>query len=749
MKNKILILMGFMMFVSVIGYSTYSKGAPQRDYGASREVISVAGDENHPPYEYMDRIGNYKGFNVDIINALSIELGMDIEFIPMNWREALRALENKEVDVIQGMSSTEERKEKYLFTIPTVTNSQSIFVLKDTSIVFGLEDLSGMKVAFQAGDLNEEILADIPDITLLPKKDQNEAMDSLINGEADAYVGNRLTGLFYLQKSKNSSTVKIVGEQMATSEYGPATYRGNEELVHLFNKGIEAIKSNGTYDKIYEKWFGKDIGNGRILNAYLKETILSVFTLSIIFLLFILWNKNLKKEVLKRTMDLENINQELLLEKEKVHNLAYYDGITKLPNRVYLLKILGECIDSANDQKNRFGILNLDLDRFKHINDTLGHHMGDEILKLVGERIGRILKPNNFFARFGGDEFIILVKHIQEDKELIDLANQIIKEMDQPFMLNSHRLFLTTSIGISIYPEGGETLNDLMKNSDIAMYAAKGKGGNQYYIYDKSLSEKQMEALILINQLRNAVDHDELTLFYQPIMNTSTGNIVGVEALLRWYQPGHGMIGPNTFIPLAEETDLIISIGKWVFRNVCAQIKDWIHRGYDVKRVYINVSAKQFQEKGFLESILQALKEAELPPKYIGIEITETVIIQDIDHTIELIKKLKDIGISISIDDFGTGYSNFNYLKEMGVDEIKIDRSFIAETTKNSKKRAITKTIILLAHQLDIAVTAEGVETKEQLEFLRESSCSKIQGFYYSRPVPPEEFEKFLNHHIR
>lgn len=726
--------------------TSFSKGTPQKAYREEAITIRVAGDENHPPYEYTDDIGNYKGFNVDIMNALSIELGIDIEFIPMKWRDAIEALEKREVDVIQGMSKTEERQKNFLFATPTVINSQSIFVMKETSIISSLEDLVGLRVAFQYSDVNHENIMDTSGIIMLPKKNQEEAIDALLNGDADAYIGNRLTGLFYLQKYRKSFLVKMVGDQMNTVEYGPVTYNGNEELINLFNEGIELLKKSGTYDKIYAKWFGQEIIDGKnILKTYLEEIILSLIIIIIVFCLFIIWNKKLKKEVFKRTMELETANEELLLHQERINYLAYYDSVTMLPNRLFLVETLNKYIENATIENSRFAVLHLDLDRFKHISDTLGHNTGDKVLELVGKRIKKLIKKEDFFARIGGDEFIILKGNINNDSETIDMANTIIEEFNSPFEIAEYQLFLTTSIGISIYPYGGENSNDLIKNSDISMYVAKGNGGNSYYVYNKALSEKQMENLILINELRQAIGNSELAMFYQPIIDTAKGKVVGMEALLRWSKPEQGFISPDKFIPLAEETGLIISIGEWVLKTVCIQNKRWIDRGYNAKRVFVNISARQFQQKDFFEKIIIILNETGLDPNYLGLEITETTVVQDIKYTMEILEKLKDIGVSISVDDFGTGYSSFNYLKDMKVDGLKIDKSFISETNDNCRKRAIAKTIILLAHQLDLTVTAEGVETKEHLEFLKENDCDYVQGYYYSKPISADEFEKFLD----
>lgn len=709
------------------------------------KVLRVAGDNNYPPYEFVDEKGNYKGFNIDIMRAIAIEEGIEIEIIPMPWNQAMYSLGAEKVDAIQGMSKTPTRESKFLFTVPVVKNSQAIFVLKNTNYISGIEDLNGIKVAFQKSDINEELLNEISEVILRPKDNQKDGMEALLNGEVEAFLGNRQTGLYYLQKMKKADMVKIVGEPMGEVEYGPVTTKDKQEVADILNRGIKEIKRNGTYDKIYQKWFGEEYyGKKDLFKVYKKQIVVIVFVILLVFFILSGWNKQLATEVEKRTSELEEANKNLISHQEQIYKLAYYDAITDLPNRLYLAKIFTDTLEETKKKGNKLAVLYFDIDRFKDINDTLGHDTGDHILNLVGKRIENIIKDGDILARFGGDEFLILMKDIEDENEVVEFAKQVLDKMSQPFLMNRYKHFLTASVGVSIYPEGGKDLTTLVKNADMAMYRAKKGGGNNFYVYNKELSDIEINKVKTISQLRRAVERNEFELYYQPKIDMNLGKVHGMEALIRWNNPDEGLIGPNKFIPIAEEMGLILPIGEWVLREACRQNKEWLDKGYQPIRVSVNISGMQFQQKDFVDIVKNVLEDTGIESQYLELEITESIAMIDIKYTIEVLKKLKSLGVYISIDDFGTGYSSFSYLKEMSVDELKIDRTFIMDVNTNTKNMSIVKAIIHLAHELNLEVTAEGAETEEHIQFLKENNCDKVQGYYYSKPVSSEEFEKFL-----
>ncbi|CAK7078116.1 EAL domain-containing protein [uncultured Tissierella sp.] len=741
-KKNIIVLLIVLTLISIQSLFIDSKNVYSDN---SSKTIRFAGDHNHPPYEYIDENGNYKGYNVDIINAIANEMDLQIEIIPMEWNDAILALDRNEVEGIIGMSQNEERLEKYKFTLPTVVNEQVIFAAKDTVHINELEDLEGLKVAYQKNDYNESLILEIPRVIGYPKNGQEEALIAVGNKEVDAALGNKIVGLYHLQRNKMTELVKVVGEPISTAKYGPAVRKDNEELFQTLERGLETIKRNKVYDNIYKKWFGEDMSYIKMTyNAYRKQIISVVTIISLIFLFLYFYNKRLQKEVLKRTNELEVANEGLIKHQKEIYNLAYYDPVTSLPNRVYFIEELNSIFENLEKNDDLFAVLLLDLDRFKHINDTLGHYVGDYVLKILGMRLKKLVKEEDIVARIGGDEYYILLKGIQHSDDAMELARIIIEDFKKPYYVKDYELYLTTSIGIALYPEGGLDSQSIIKNADLALYKAKDFGGNAYYLYGKEIQSKGLEKMMLLNQLRQAVENNQLVLHYQPQIDILTGKIRGVEALVRWNHPEQGLLYPDKFIFLAEETGLIIQMGEWILKEAAVQAKKWIDLGHDII-MSVNISARQFQDRRFINEVINALNESKLNPRNLTLEITETTAISDIDYTLNILNMLENLGIAVAIDDFGTGYSSLNYLNEMSVSELKIDRSFIWDIEKNDKNKMISNTIIVLAKQLGLKVTAEGVENMEQLEILKEMKCDIAQGYHFSKPVSKEKIDEMIN----
>ncbi|OPJ54978.1 bifunctional diguanylate cyclase/phosphodiesterase [Alkalithermobacter paradoxus] len=427
---------------------------------------------------------------------------------------------------------------------------------------------------------------------------------------------------------------------------------------------------------------------------------------------------------------------------EKIQTLAYTDSLTGLYNRAYFIDRLNYEINKK-ENKN-IGIMFLDLDGFKKINDTLGHVVGDNVLKSFADRIKKYVRKEDIIARMGGDEFIILLPNVEKNEEIIDIAKKIVQNLENIFVIEEHNLYLTTSIGISTYPSDGTDAHTLIKNADIAMYKAKENIHSKIEVYSHRASSELKEKFIIDNDIRSAISKNELYICYQPIVDVMKKKIIGAEALLRWNHSELGSISPSEFIPIAEKNGCINSIGNWVIENVCRQNKLWQDLGYKNIFVSVNVSVRQLEEKDFVEKIKSILKSTNLDPRYLEIEITESAYMENIDNIISELKKLKDIGVGISIDDFGTGYSSLSQLSRLNIDKLKIDKSFVDNIENNDTNIKIVGAIIMVAKSLNIDVIAEGVENKRQLSILKKQRCKKVQGYVFSRPLTPDEFEKRL-----
>lgn len=429
---------------------------------------------------------------------------------------------------------------------------------------------------------------------------------------------------------------------------------------------------------------------------------------------------------------------------EQIRHMSYYDSLTGLPNRLLFSDRVNIAISHAHRCNLKMAVMFLDLDRFKNINDTLGHFTGDILLQEVSVRLKNCVRVDDTVTRLGGDEFAILLPEINHEENVINIARKILEAFKQPFRIKEHEFFITTSIGISIYPLDAQDLDTLVKNADIAMYRAKENGKNNYQFYTLTMNERALEKLVIENNLRRALEKNEFFLNYQPLVDFQTGKITGCEALIRWHHPDLGVIPPGDFISLAEETGLIVPIGEWVLYTACLQLKSWHNAGYPHLRISVNISARQFQKSDLVETIVKILKKTDLNPSFINLEITENNIMQNTQKNLETINKLKSLGVKICIDDFGTGFSSLSYLKLFEVDALKIDKSFINDIVKNSNDKLITSAIINMAHSLNLKVIAEGVETLEQFNYLKQQNCNTMQGYYFSKPVSAYEIEKML-----
>lgn len=429
----------------------------------------------------------------------------------------------------------------------------------------------------------------------------------------------------------------------------------------------------------------------------------------------------------------------------KIIRLAHYDTLTDLPNRWQVQERIQQTIVSAQRTRSRFAVLFLDLDKFKTINDTLGHAIGDQLLKMVAARLTNALREKDTVGRQGGDEFIVLLESLGAAEDAAPVAQKILDVFAAPFVIDKQRLRTGTSIGIAVYPHDGTDVETLLKHSDTAMYYAKERGRSNYQFFTPAMNIAATERLLLESSLHQAIHRGELVLHYQPLVSLADGSVVATEALVRWNHPELGLIAPVRFISVAEESGLIVALGDWVLRQACGQLKQWREQGMQLPRMVVNLSPRQFRQKNLVQNFSRILQETGVDPHWLGLEITEGVIMDNPEVSIGILTELRMMGIELSLDDFGTGFSSLSHLKRFPIDKLKIDRSFVQDITSDPNDKAMVAAIIVMAHQLNIRVVAEGVETEAQLAFLRKHGCDEYQGYLYSKPLVADDLSTRLD----
>ena len=541
-------------------------------------------------------------------------------------------------------------------------------------------------------------------------QESNERYESLLHNSPDAIFTFDDEGNFIHANPASETITGYAVNELLEMSFAPLVIPGDlPKAITHFDKAKKGISSSS--DIIITKKNGEKVHlNATHFPMKVNEKIVGTYGIA------------------------RDITQKILLD-QQMEQLAFYDTLTKLPNRKLFEDRLSQMVRFSSEDRHSFAVLFLDIDRFKLINDSLGHHVGDELLVMLAERLKKNLRKTDTISRLSGDEFTILLPEVSQE-EAIKLAEHINQSMNEHFDVAGHSITVTISIGLAFSSGKEENAQELIRHADTAMYYTKKYKRNSYTIFTEEMDLKASYKLSIESDLKSAVLGNELELYYQPIINLKTGKLTALEALIRWNHPKLGLIPPNDFIPVAEESGQIIGIGNWVLRTACRQIKMWQDSGIPPFKVAVNISTKQLQQAEFVDEVLTILEETKLDSKWLELEVTESILLDDVGLIKESLLKLKQVGISISIDDFGTGYTSLSYLRQYPFDKVKIDRSFIDDINNNLNGKRITSAIISLAHSLEMNVVAEGIEDEIQLGYLKEENCDEGQGYFFNRPLP-------------
>jgi len=722
----------------------------EQDWLIDHQTIKVAMDPDWAPIEYISNTGDFDGISMDYLKIISKDLGIRFEAAKnISWQQAVSGIKNKQLDIFSSVSQTAAREEFSLFTKPYISFPIKIYANKKTSYIGNVENLSSKKIAIVKGYAVESWLKrDHPDLILIPVKTPLDGLRMVSENEVDVFIGNAVSVTYYLGKYAIDN-VRVAGDTPYSNDQSMAVRNDWPILASILQKSLDNISDN-QHALIFNSWMSIKFEHAVNYQLIWKIVLGSLFLLLII----IYWNRRLSQEINRRKR-VENklLEYQLSLEqrvidrtKEYTH-LAHHDALTGLPNRIFFADRLTQAIKTAERHKSKVAVFFIDLDDFKQVNDSFDHSSGDITLQTVASRFKALIRKEDTLARMGGDEFTLILNDFNHESDLALIANKIIQLFKEPFLVQGHNIFLGASIGISIYPQHGTTIEDLVRNADSAMYKAKYEGRNQFKYYSELLTEQARERIILEANLRKALDKQEFVVYYQPQLELNTGKLSGLEALVRWLHPEKGLIPPNVFIPLAERSRLIIPLGEWILKESCKQMHQWQKSGLiqaDIS-ISVNLSPVQFDQEGLIKMIDSVIKSTELPLSNLELEITESTMMKNQKKSTETLKQLRSVGVKLAIDDFGTGYSSLNHLKHLPVTKLKIDQSFVSNIPNDAKDIAIAKTVIDLAQGLSLDVLAEGIETEDQLDFLKHEGCSYGQGYLFAKPLPAKDFESFLN----
>ncbi len=729
---------------------------------AAPEIYHV-GIYQNPPLAFLDESGLPRGLFPDLLASAAKGRNWQPTYEPCAWAECLDKLDRGEIDLLAPVAYTAERAANFDFLQHSVISNWGQIYVPTQSPITSILDLQDKRVAVLAGDVfleGDHGLRQLArnfglKIDFLEVGSYDAALSLTDFGEADAALVNRIFGAMYHARfdlKPSAILINPVDIRLAFAK-GRAV-----ALQHELDARLAAWKVDETsnYHRLLGRWLSPQ-GEKPEFPRWFVPLMFMVTTLLVAMWLTILLSRRrvrqqtrqieARKHQLEQELAARRRAEEQLCENERrLKHLAHHDSLTGLPNRLLFEDRLRHALAQAQRRDRKMALMFIDLDRFKNINDTLGHEVGDRILVEVGRRLRVAVRESDTVARLGGDEFLILLDEIDHLNTVTVMSKRILEELGQVVEIGTHQLVVTGSVGISLFPDDAMTAEDLLKCADVAMYHAKEEGKDNYQFYTARMNARAHEMLLLERDLRRALEEDQLCLHYQPQVELNSGRLVGVEALVRWNHPHQGLVAPADFVTLAEETGLIVPIGDWVLREACRQQVAWQNQGFPSLRMAVNLSGRQLKQPDFIETVDQILAETGIDPHNLELEITENIIMRDVKSTIMELTDLRVRGIGLSIDDFGTGYSSLSYLNRFPVDQLKIDHSFILRLAEEKEPIVIVDAVIGLGRSMDLEVIAEGIETPRQMEILASRGCHHGQGFLFSHPLPEAELRKKFFH---
>ncbi len=697
--------------------------------------IKVAVYQNAPKI-FFDQQGRADGFFIDLLKEIAAREDWTLDYVACEWRLCLKKLEQGEIDLLPDVAYSDQRAQLFQFGREVVLSSWSVVYVRAERELPSLNDLQGKSLAVVKDSIQYQAIRERAQHLGIKLKfeevDRFEDVFRLVkSGWVDAGLVNTYFGRRYGRKFQLKNTNILIYPSLLSF----AAPKGQVAVLDVIDSHLVEYKSDidSVYYELVRHW----------LMPLEKEPFIPGW---LIWLLLILSMMGLLSVAAAATFHLLVRRRTAQLQQETVRleHLANHDPLTSLPNRKLFFTRLKEYLEQAGQQHTQLAVLYIDLDQFKQVNDSYGHAVGDGVLGEIASRLETRVRDGDIIARLGGDEFAVVMQSVTSSDQILSCLQSLHGVFQEPVLAQDQPFVLSASIGISLFPEDGEDAYMLLRNADTAMFKAKEAGRGTFQFYTEEMTRNAREQARMESQLRVAIEAHQLTLHYQPKICLKTGALVGFEALVRWNHPQQGMMPPNEFIPLAEESGLILPMGEWVLQTACRQVAQWYREGLNPGVMAVNVAARQLQDYALLDVVKKALRETGCQSAWLEIELTESSIMTQTRQAIAVMNELCELGVKLAIDDFGTGYSSLAYLRQLPIDKLKIDRSFVMNVAENVDDVAIVRAVTVLGKTLNLEVIAEGVETAAQEALLREEGCDVVQGYYYSKALPADEAKNFL-----